>query len=86
MATIETIKIHPAIGIARLGNSATGFFIGPECPGLDTRPKGGYKDPQGRVKRQAARFRVFGYDKKGKLVRESAFPEVGRKTPGSCLG
>jgi len=28
MATIETIKIHPAIGIARLGNSPTGFFIG----------------------------------------------------------
>src|SRR6266446_2358733 len=76
MATITTIKIHPAIGIARLGNSPTGFFIGPECPGLNTRPKGGYKDKQGRVKRQVARFRVFGYDKKGKLVREITTAEA----------
>jgi len=70
MATIETVKIHPAIGIARLGNSPTGFFIGPERPGVHTRPPGGYKDAQGRIKRQAARFRLFGYDKKGKLVKE----------------
>lgn len=68
--TITLIKIHPAIGIARLGNSPTEFFIGPEKPGVHTRPKGGYKDAQGRVKRQAARFRLFGYDKKGKLVKE----------------
>jgi len=32
MAAIKTIKIYPAIGIARLGNSPTGFFIGPERP------------------------------------------------------
>jgi hypothetical protein len=70
MPDIHTIKIHPAIGIARIGNSPAGFFIGPECPGLNPRPKGGYKDAQGRVKRQAARFRVFGYDKKGRLVKE----------------
>jgi hypothetical protein len=70
MATIETIKIHPAIGIARVGNSPTGVFIGPERPGTNTRPKGGFKDAQGRIKRQAARFRLFGYDSKGKLVKE----------------
>ena len=70
MVTIETIKIHPAIGIARLGNSPTGFFIGPEKPGVHARPQGGYKDSQHRIKRQAARFRLFGYDKKGKLVKE----------------
>lgn len=70
MATIKTVKIHPAIGIARLGNSSTKFFIGPELPGIQKRPVGGYKDAQGRVKRQAARFRLFGYDAKGKLVRE----------------
>ena len=28
------------------------------------------KDAQGRIKRQAARFRLFGYDSKGKLVKE----------------
>jgi len=40
-----------------------------------TRPKGGYKDAQGR-KRQAARFRLFGYDKKGKLVKEITSPDA----------
>jgi hypothetical protein len=70
MAAISAIKIHPAIGIARLGNSPTEFFIGPEKPRVYRRPPGGYKDAQGRIKRQAARFRLFGYDKKGKLVKE----------------
>jgi L-lysine epsilon oxidase-like protein len=70
MAKIVKIKIHPAIGIARLGNSPTKFFIGPEKPGLHRRPAGGYRDKQGRIKRQAARFRLFGYDKNGKVVKE----------------
>ena len=70
MPAIVSIKIHPAIGIARLGNSPADFFVGPELPGVHQRPRGGYKDAQGRVKRQAARFRLFGYDKKGKLVKE----------------
>jgi hypothetical protein len=30
---IAYCKIHPGIGIARLGNSADEFFIGPEAPG-----------------------------------------------------
>src|SRR5882762_5329947 len=76
MAKIETIKIHPAIGIARLGNSPTEFFIGPEKPGVHTPPRGGYRDVQGRIKRQAARFRLFGYDKKGKLVGEVTAKEA----------
>lgn len=70
MKPIFSIKIHPAIGIARLGNSPKGFFIGPEKPGVHSRPPGGYRDAQRRIKRQAARFRLFGYDKNGKLVRE----------------
>ena len=58
MATVY--KIHPAIGIARLGNSPE-FFVGPER--LDERPSppGGFKDAQCRVKRQAARFRIFAH-------------------------
>jgi L-Lysine epsilon oxidase N-terminal/L-lysine epsilon oxidase C-terminal domain len=70
MAAIATIKIHPTIGIARLGNSPSEFFIGPEKPGVHPRPIGGYRDAQGRITRQAARFRLFGYDKNGKVVRE----------------
>src|SRR5205807_4318406 len=76
MAAIQTVKIHPAIGVARLGNSPTKFFIGPELPGRQKPPVGGYKDAQGRVKRQAARFRLFGYDGKGKLVGEISAKEA----------
>jgi len=57
-------KIHPAIGITRLGDStspgADGSFIGPEIPG--TPLAGPFKDASGAVLRQAARFRVFEYD------------------------
>jgi hypothetical protein len=75
MKSIATIKIHPAIGIARIGNSPTEFFVGPEVPG-STRPSGGYKDAHGRIKRQAARFRLFGYDDKGKLIKEITAQEA----------
>ena len=63
-------KIHPAIGVARLGNDPNAFYIGPEMagsPGMEIDAAGSespvtsYKD-NGRVKRQAARFRVFEYD------------------------
>jgi hypothetical protein len=57
-------KIHPVIGVARLGDStaggADGSFVGPEIPGAD--PAGPFKDANGQVKRQAARFRVYEYD------------------------
>jgi len=59
---ITNVKIFPSIGIARLGNSSTDFFIGPELPGVRTPPPGGYKDASCHIKRQAARFRIFGFD------------------------
>jgi L-Lysine epsilon oxidase N-terminal/L-lysine epsilon oxidase C-terminal domain len=69
MALPPIYKIHPAIGVARLGDAAS-FFIGPETPGL--RPIGDppgtkvppYKDG-GRIKPQAARFRIFEYRDNG---------------------
>jgi hypothetical protein len=67
---ITTVKIYPSIGIARLGNSPTEFFIGPEIPGVRTPPAGGYKDAACRIKRQAARFRLYGFDENGDLVQE----------------
>jgi L-lysine epsilon oxidase-like protein len=63
-------KIHPSIGIARLGNSDR-FYIGPEAAGaLPTDPSTGqpvssFRDAQGRLLKQAARFRVFRYDDPG---------------------
>lgn len=76
MNKIVALKVHPAIGIARVGNSPGEFFIGPEKPGVHRRPQGGYRDAQGRIKRQAARFRLFGYDKNGKVVREITAKEA----------
>jgi hypothetical protein len=71
-----TYKIHPAIGIARVGNSPTDFYLTPETTGdlpikCDAEGNTGpgpeqpvteFKDSKGRIKRQAARFRVFVYD------------------------
>lgn len=70
MADIVRAAIHPGIGIARVGNSREEFFIGPELPYPVAAPKGGYKDKLGALKRQAARFRVYGYDATGKIVAE----------------
>lgn len=58
-------KIHPAIGIARVGNSPDDFFIGPERLGERPEPAGGFKDAQCRVKRQAARFRIYAHHDDG---------------------
>ena len=56
-ASIVSVRIHPAIGIARIGNSPTEWFDGPDLPYPTPRPLGFYKDDEGRLKRQAALFR-----------------------------
>lgn len=72
MAQPPRYRIHPATGIARVGNAAPDdFFIGPERPGQAVVgvPGVGTTTPPfktgGRVKRQAARFRIFEYTEKG---------------------
>ena len=62
---ITEVKIHPAIGVARVGNSPDDFFIGPERLWDASAPQGGFKDSECRVKRQACRFRVFAYHDDG---------------------
>lgn len=69
MNEIAQIKIHPAIGVARLGNHQTATFDGPQRLFDSTPPLGGYKKDD-KIKRQAAVFRLFGYDSNGKLVKE----------------
>lgn len=77
---MATYKIHPAIGIARLGNSPDGFYLSPERPaalptdcdargnpllspdGSTELPVKAFKDAEGRLKRQAARFQIWAYD------------------------
>lgn len=80
---VVTLRIHPAIGIARVGNSPDHYFIGPEVPGLFDPPDGGYKEEVqdgnallSRVKRQAARFRVYAYGGDDEVPYEVTAPEV----------
>jgi hypothetical protein len=75
MAEIDTgkiayCKIYPGVGIARLGNSPDEFFIGPETPGEPASPIGGFKDDACRIKRQAARFRLYAFDKDNGCIGE----------------
>ena len=70
MAT--SYKIHPAIGVARVGNSPHDFFVGPERVRERPEPAGGFKDGQCRVKRQAARFRIFAHHDDGTVEEVTA--------------
>jgi hypothetical protein len=54
-------KIHPAIGIARVGNSAE-VFLGSKIPGTYARPDDGkYRDANKNLRRQGCQFCVFEY-------------------------
>ncbi len=77
---IPVYRVHPGIGIARLGDSPDDFCISPEKPAaLPTAcdqngnpllaPDGEsevavrtFKDAEGRIKRQAARFQIYVHD------------------------
>ena len=69
-AAVSSVRIHPAIGIARIGNSLSSYFIGPEVSAPIPKPAGFYKDGQGKLKRQAARFRIYAYDAGGNVLGE----------------
>ena len=68
MTSTSRYRIHPAIGIGRVGNApASEYFLGPEVPsqrvqrvddvGTSVPP---FKS-NGLIKRQAARFRIWEY-------------------------
>lgn len=77
---IHTIKIYPPIGIARLGNSTEGYFIGPEVPGEVPIPADGLRDAAGSLKRQAARFHLFSFDEAGKFIGEFSPEDAAKVT------
>ena len=78
--SVPVYKIHPFLGIARLGDSPDEFCLSPETPAalpiacdLHGNPLVAadgntpvavttFKDKEGRIKRQAARFQVYVYD------------------------
>jgi hypothetical protein len=69
---IARCAIHPAVGIARIGNApADQYYVGPEVPGraADPGPEG-FKNHRGQVRKEAARFRVYAYDQAGNVVQE----------------
>uniref|UniRef100_A0A8H8CET3 Iminophenyl-pyruvate dimer synthase domain-containing protein n=1 Tax=Psilocybe cubensis TaxID=181762 RepID=A0A8H8CET3_PSICU len=65
-----SLRIYPPIGFARVGNSTLddGWFYGPEVPGYFPEPNNGFKDINGAVKRQAARFRIYAVANDGKVL------------------
>jgi len=69
---IVRAAIHPGIGVARIGNSRAddGYFVGPEVVDPEPAPPGHLRDAEGAIKRQAARFRIYGYNAAGEVVRE----------------
>ena len=64
-------RIHPAIGVARVGGSPAAFFLAPEVPGgpaielngAGETPLTTHKDGAGLIKRQGVRFRVFEFER-----------------------
>lgn len=70
--------VHPSVGVARLGNSTDEFYLEPETIGglpIECTAEGApivkdgkpvhtrkFKDAKGRIRRQAAQFRVFAFD------------------------
>ncbi|QGK75276.1 LodA/GoxA family CTQ-dependent oxidase [Flavobacterium sp. SLB02] len=78
MENVKYLKIHPAIGVARLANN-TDFFEFFEAysrnfsPPEDFMSKGGANDPDPgklRMKKQAVQFKVFAYDNNNNLLGE----------------
>lgn len=66
---ISYVAIYPPVGIARIGNSPE-HFLASEVPGVSKVPKGGYKDRKGRIKKEVTRFRVYGFNASGQVVKE----------------
>ncbi|MEC4891848.1 MAG: CTQ-dependent lysine 6-oxidase LodA [Oscillatoria sp. PMC 1051.18] len=68
-----TYSIYPSIGVARVGNSETDFFLAPDQIGklpIDCDENGNeisesfsnFKDAVGKIKRQAQKFRLYRQD------------------------
>lgn len=62
--------IYPSIGVARVGSSPNDWFLGPEVPDPAPEPQGYYRDAHNKLKRQGARFRVYGVNAMGKIIKE----------------
>ena len=57
---VEAVSIPQSESLAQA--TARKVLDWSEIPFPVAPPRGGYRDDQGRLKRQVARFRVYGYD------------------------
>lgn len=76
-ADIVEVAVHPALGIARVGNATDGYFLAPEIPGTAAVDTDRFRDPgpageAQRVKRQAVRFRIYATLRSGRKVEITA--------------
>lgn len=68
---IVSAGIYPPIGVMRVGNSEKDYFIGPLVDEPEIKPdQYAYRDKTGALKRQAAQFRIYGFNAAGKAVKE----------------
>ncbi|WP_272149551.1 LodA/GoxA family CTQ-dependent oxidase [Tenacibaculum aiptasiae] len=68
---IVRAAIYPPIGITRVGNSKDEYFIGPLVDEPEAKmDQYAYRDKTGALKRQAAQFRIYGFNAAGKAVKE----------------
>jgi hypothetical protein len=77
-ARIEELRVYPPLGIARVGNAEgpEDYIVGPEAiGGWPTLPDGApahyvenFRNKDGHIKRQAARFRVYAHMKDGTVA------------------
>ena len=70
MSKIVRYAIYPPVGVARVGNSVDEYYVAPELPNSIPAKDEKFKDAAGRIKRQAARFRIYGFDANGNAVKE----------------
>lgn len=95
-----TYAIHPALGIARVGDSPSEFYLSPESTGslpiacdADGATKTGedgreltttrFRDDDGRILRQGARFEIFVYDERDPTGRPLAKGDTIQSPHGS---
>ncbi|NQY01614.1 MAG: lysine-epsilon oxidase, partial [Flavobacteriaceae bacterium] len=68
---IVRAAIYPPIGVMRVGNSENEYFIGPLVDKPEVKEDVyAYRDKTGAIKRQAAQFRIYGFNAAEKAVKE----------------
>ncbi len=63
-------QIHPSIGIARVGDSTSDYYLAPDSWHRDFIPEDGYRDAEGKIKRMGVRFRIYELDADGEVLGE----------------